>query len=376
MKRLWILVIVVAAAIPIGASAAPPASASQQLVGKLQWRSIGPYIGGRSVAVAGVPSNRDLFYMGGVEGGVWKSTDYGLTWTNITDGKIPGIADPIGALAVAPSNSNVIYAGTGEADIRSDFDTGDGVYKTTDAGKTWSYAGLRDTHMIAKIVVDPKNARIAYAASMGHVFRPNSERGIFKTTDGGSTWNKVLFVNNDTGGIDLAMDSRNPNILYAAMWQAQRFPWKLTSGGPGSGLYKTLDGGRHWMRISSNHGFATGLLGKIGVAVAASDPRTVYAIVQAHDGGVFRSNDGGRTWKHVNADWKLRQRAFYYMAITVDPTNPQVAYAPQVDGVYKTTDGGKTFTNIEIPHGDNHMIWINPHEPKILLVGDDGGGTV
>jgi photosystem II stability/assembly factor-like uncharacterized protein len=209
MKRLWILVIVVAAAIPIGASAAPPASASQQLVGKLQWRSIGPYIGGRSVAVAGVPSNRDLFYMGGVEGGVWKSTDYGLTWTNITDGKIPGIADPIGALAVAPSNSNVIYAGTGEADIRSDFDTGDGVYKTTDAGKTWSYAGLRDTHMIAKIVVDPKNARIAYAASMGHVFRPNSERGIFKTTDGGSTWNKVLFVNNDTGGIDLAMDSRN-----------------------------------------------------------------------------------------------------------------------------------------------------------------------
>jgi photosystem II stability/assembly factor-like uncharacterized protein len=317
-----------------------------------------------------------LFYMGGVEGGVWKSTDYGLTWTNITDGKIPGIADPIGALAVAPSNSNVIYAGTGEADIRSDFDTGDGVYKTTDAGKTWSYAGLRDTHMIAKIVVDPNNARIAYAASMGHVFRPNSERGIFKTTDGGNTWSKVLFVNDDTGGIDLAMDSRNPSVLYAAMWQAQRFPWKLTSGGPGSGLYKTLDGGRHWMRISSNPGFATGLLGKIGVAVAASNPRIVYAIVQAHDGGVFRSNDGGRTWKRVNAEWKLRQRAFYYMALTVDPTNPQVVYAPEVDGIYKTTDGGKTFANVEIPHGDNHIIWINPHEPKILLVGDDGGGTV
>ena len=303
--------------------------------------------------------------MGGVEGGVWKSTDYGLTWTNITDGKIPGIADPIGALAVAPSNSNVIYAGTGEADIRSDFDTGDGVYKTTDAGKTWSYAGLRDTHMIAKIAVDPNNARIAYAASMGHVFRPNPERGIFKTTDGGNTWSKVLFVNDDTGAIDLAMDSRNRNVLYAAMWQAQRFPWKLSSGGPGSGLYKTLDGGRHWMRISSNPGFATGLLGKIGVAVAASDPRIVYAIVQAHDGGVFRSNDAGRTWKRVNAEWKLRQRAFYYMALTVDPTNPQVVYAPEVDGIYKTTDGGKTFTNIEIPHGDNHIIWINPHEPKI-----------
>jgi photosystem II stability/assembly factor-like uncharacterized protein len=377
MERIGILAgAMLALMIPIGANAATPASASQQLIGKLQWRSIGPYIGGRSVAVAGVANNRDLFYMGGVEGGVWKSTDYGLTWTNITDGKIPGIADPIGALAVAPSNSNVIYAGTGEADIRSDFDTGDGVYKTTDAGKTWSYAGLRDTHMIAKIAVDPNNARIAYAASMGHVFRPNSERGIFKTTDGGNTWSKVLFVNDDTGAIDLAMDSRNPNVLYAAMWQAQRFPWKLTSGGPGSGLYKTLDGGRHWIRISSNPGFATGPLGKIGVAIAASDPRIVYAIVQAHDGGVFRSNDGGRTWKRVNAEWKLRQRAFYYMALTVDPTNPQVVYAPEVDGIYKTTDGGKTFTNIEIPHGDNHIIWINPHEPKILLVGDDGGGTV
>lgn len=376
MRRLWIFVFaVVAAAVPIGARAAG-STPLQQLLSKLQWRSIGPYIGGRSVAVAGVPNNRDLFYMGGVEGGVWRSTDYGLTWTNITDGKIPGIADSIGALAVAPSNPSVIYAGTGEADIRSDFDTGDGVYKTTDAGKTWSYAGLRDTHMIAKIVVDPRNARIAYAASMGHVFRANTQRGVFKTIDGGRTWSKVLYVNDKTGGVDLAMDSRNPDVLYAAMWQAQRVPWKLTSGGPGSGLYKTLDGGRHWTKISANSGFATEPLGKIGVAVAASDPRIVYAIVQAHDGGVFRSNDAGRTWKRVNAEWKLRQRAFYYMAITVDPTNPQVAYAPEVDGVYKTTDGGKTWSDIEMPHGDNHIVWINPREPKILLVGNDGGGTV
>jgi photosystem II stability/assembly factor-like uncharacterized protein len=375
MKRLWILVVVAAAAMPIGASAATPASASQ-LVGKLQWRSIGPYIGGRSVAVAGVPGNRDLFYMGGVEGGVWKSADYGETWTNITDGKIPGIADPIGALAVAPSNSNVIYAGTGEADIRSDFDTGDGIYKTTDAGKTWSSAGLRDTHMISKIVIDARNANVVYAASMGHVFRPNTERGVFKTTDGGKTWNKVLFVDEKTGGIDLAMNARNSNVLYAAMWQAQRVPWKMTSGGPGSGLYKTVDGGRHWMKISRNPGFATGALGKIGVAVAASNPNVVYAIVQARDGGVFRSNDSGATWKRVNAEWKLRQRAFYYMAITVDPTNPQVAYAPEVDGVYKTKDGGKTFSVIDMPHGDNHIVWVNPHEPKILLVGNDGGGTV
>lgn len=375
MKRLWIFVMVFAAAIPLGARAAG-STPVQQLLSKLQWRSIGPYIGGRVVAVAGVASNRDLFYMGGVEGGVWKSTDYGATWSNITDGKIPGIADPIGALAVAPSNPSVIYAGTGEADIRSDFDTGDGIYKTTDAGKTWSYAGLRDTHMIAKIVVDPRNPRIAYAASMGHVFRANSQRGIFKTIDGGRTWSRVLFVNENTGGIDLAMDSRNPNALYAAMWQAQRVPWKLTSGGPGSGLYKTLDGGRHWTKISSNRGFATGLLGKIGVAVASSNPRIVYAIVQAHDGGVFRSNDAGQTWKRVNAEWKLRQRAFYYMALTVDPSNPQVVYAPQVDGIYKTSDGGKTFTLIDIPHGDNHIVWVNPHDPKLLLVGNDGGGVV
>src|SRR5580700_5565069 len=193
-------------AVPLTANAATSSSPSQQLMSKLKWRSIGPYIGGRAVAVAGVVGVPNLFYIGGVQGGIWKSTDYGQHWDNVSDGKLPGVADPIGALAVAPSNSNVIYAGTGEADIRSDFDTGDGVYKTTDAGKTWSYAGLRDTHMIAKIVVDPKNARVAYAASMGHVFRPNPERGIFRTTDGGNTWTKVLFVNDDTGGIDLAMD--------------------------------------------------------------------------------------------------------------------------------------------------------------------------
>lgn len=377
MERIWIFVTAMLAfAVPIAAGAATPAPASQQLIGKLQWRSIGPYIGGRSVAVAGVPNNRDLFYMGGVQGGIWKSTNYGLTWDNISDGKIPGIADSIGALAVAPSNSSVIYAGTGEADIRSDFDSGDGVYKTTDAGKTWSYAGLRDTHMIAKIVVSARDANIAYAASMGHVFRPNSERGVFKTTDGGKSWTKVLFVDDKTGGIDLAMDSRNPNVVYASMWQAQRVPWKMTSGGPGSGMYKTTDGGAHWAKISTNPGFAPGPLGKMGVAVAASDPRIVYATVQAHEGGVFRSNDGGATWKRVNAEWKLRQRAFYYMALTVDPTNPQVVYAPEVDGVYKTSNGGKTWSLLSPPHGDNHIVWVNPHDPKLLLVGNDGGGTV
>lgn len=241
--------------VPSGASAADATSAAQQLMSALRWRSIGPYIGGRSVAVTGVPSNPDLFYFGGVQGGVWKSTTYGQYWTNITDGKIPGVADPIGALAVALSNPNVIYAGTGEADVRGDFDTGDGIYKTTDAGKTWSYAGLRESHTTTKIAIDPRDPNVAYAASLGHVFKPGAERGVFKTYDGGKTWRKVLFVDESTGCVDLAMDSRNAKVLYAAMWQVQRLPWKLTSGGPGSGLYKTIDAGVHWTKISANPGF-------------------------------------------------------------------------------------------------------------------------
>jgi photosystem II stability/assembly factor-like uncharacterized protein len=365
------------AAVPVGSMAAPPASPAQQLMSKLHWRSIGPFIGGRVVAVAGVASNPDLFYMGGVEGGVWKSTDYGQNWTNITDGKIPGIADPIGALAVSDSNPNVIYAGTGEADIRSDFATGDGLYKSTNAGKTWSYAGLRDTHMIDKVVIDPHNPNVVYAASMGHVFKPNSERGIFKTTDGGKTWHKVLYVNSQTGGVDLVMVKRSPNTLYAAMWQAQRVPWKLTSGGPGSGLYKTTDGGAHWTKISSHPGYATGVLGKIGVSVAQSNPNVVYSIVQAKNGGVFRSDNAGKTWKLTNNQWKLRQRAFYYTAIFADPTNPNRVYAPNVDSLYVSNDGGKVWKTIDsIPHGDHHIVWINPHHPNILLEGNDGGATV
>ncbi|HEY7981720.1 MAG TPA: hypothetical protein VID19_09585 [Candidatus Eremiobacteraceae bacterium] len=364
----------IACAISTASAASSPA---QSLMTKLHWRSIGPYIGGRVVAVAGVPSNPDLFYMGGVEGGVWKSTDYGQNWTNITDGKIPGVADPIGALAVADSNPRVIYAGTGEADIRGDFDTGDGVYKSTNAGKTWSYAGLRDTHMITKLAIDPHNPDIVYASSMGHVFAPNAERGVFKTTDGGKSWQKVLFVDDRTGGVDLSMDKHNPETLYAAMWQAQRVPWKLTSGGPGSGLYKTVDGGAHWSKISSNPGYATGTLGKIGVSVAQSNPQVVYSIVQAADGGVFRSSDAGKTWKRVNDQWKLRQRAFYYTAIFADPTNPERAYAPNVDSLFVTNDGGKVWKPIDgIPHGDHHIVWINPNHPNILLEGNDGGATV
>ncbi|MDQ2872892.1 MAG: glycosyl hydrolase [Candidatus Eremiobacteraeota bacterium] len=357
------------------ATAAATQTPTQKLMSKLEWRNIGPFIGGRVVAVTGVPSNPNLFYFGGVQGGIWRSTDYGQEWTNLSDGKIPGNADSIGAIAVAQSNPRVLYAGTGESDIRSDFDTGVGIYKTTDAGKTWQYAGLRDTHTTSALAIHPADPNIVYASSMGHVFKPDSNRGVFKTTDGGKTWKKILFVNDKTGAIDVVMNPRNARVLYASMWQAQRVPWKLTSGGPGSGLYKTVDGGAHWTNISKHPGFARDLLGRMGVAVSATNPNVVYAVVQSHDGGVFRSNDAGATWKRVNAEMKLRQRAFYYMSIYADPTNSKVAYIPEVDGVFKTTDAGRTWRTIS-PPGDHHIIWINPHDPKILLGGDDGGATV
>lgn len=377
MKRLLAAAIAVSlAGSPVITPAAGSSSPAQQLMSKMRWRNIGPFLAGRVVAVAGVAGNPNVFYMGTVQGGVWKSTDRGLSWTNITDGKIPHIASSIGALAVAPSNPNVIYAGTGEADIRQDFYTGDGVYKTTDAGKTWRDAGLHETRTIAKLVVDPRDLNIVYAASLGHVFKPNAERGIFKTTDGGKTWHKVLYVDADTGAVDLSMAPSQPNVLYAAMWQAERTPWKLTSGGPGSGLYKTVDAGAHWTKISSNPGFARGILGKIGVSVSPGNPQVVYSLVQARDGGLFRSEDAGATWRRVNDDMGLRQRAFYYSAIFADPVNPLVAYAPDVDGVRKTVDGGKTGKLINLPHGDNHVLWIDPRNPTILLEGSDGGATV
>jgi len=367
----------VATSLP-AAGALPTATPEARAIRKMEWRSIGPSLGGRVVAIAGVPSDPNRFYFGGVQGGIWRSTDYGNQWENISDGKLPRTAQTIGAIAVALSNSKVIYAGSGERDLRGDVDTGDGIYASTDAGTTWNYAGLRDTHTTTGLAIHPTDPKTVYAASMGHVFRSNPERGVYKTIDGGKTWKKILFVDDATGAIDLVMDAHNPNVLYAAMWQAQRVPWKLTSGGPGSGLYKTTDGGAHWVNIARNAGFAQGPLGRIGVAVAPSDPRVVYATVQAQNGGIFRSNDGGATWQHVNTQWKMRQRAFYYSAIFVDPKNANTAYAPEVDDVFKTTDGGKTWKPFFPPtvHGDHHILWINPNNTKIMLEGNDGGATV
>lgn len=341
----------------------------------MHWRSIGPAIGGRVVAVAGVPG-AGIFYMGGVDGGIWRSTDYGLVWTNVTDGVFPSSSNSIGAIAVAPSDRAVIYAGTGESDIRADFITGDGVYRSSDAGKSWQFAGLRDTHTISALAVDPRDPNVVYASSMGHVFQSNADRGVFKTTDGGATWHKILAIDDKTGAIDLVIDPTHPNVLYVAMWQAYRTPWTLQSGGPGSGIYKSIDGGAHWTNLTRAPGFARGLLGRIGVSVAASDPRVVYAIVQAHDGGVFRSSDGGATWQRVNDEWKLRQRAFYYMSIFTDPTNPNTVYVPEVDALWVSRNGGRSWSELRTPHGDNHIMWVDPRNPRILLEGNDGGATV
>ncbi len=342
----------------------------------MEWRQVGPYIGGRVVAVAGVPDQPNLFYMGGVQGGVWKSENYGTSWENITDGKMGTISHSIGAIAVAPSNPKTIYVGTGESDIRGDWANGEGIYKSTDAGKSWKYAGLSETRQTSSIVIDPRNPDVVYATSMGHVFVPNADRGVYKTIDGGKTWKKVLFVDDKTGANNIVMDAKNSNVLYATMWQAQRTAWTLDSGGPGSAIYKTIDAGKTWKKISSNPGFAKGMLGKMGVAVAPNNSSVVYAIAQAQDGGVFRSDNAGATWTRVNDEWKLRQRAFYYMAIYVDPTNSKVAYAPNVDSVFRTTDGGRTWKPLGPGLGDNHIVWINPHNPKVLIIGDDGGANV
>jgi photosystem II stability/assembly factor-like uncharacterized protein len=350
--------------------------APQALISKLKWRCVGPYIGGRVVTVTGVPGNKNLFYAGAVGGGVWKSVDNGVEWKNITDGKLPGPSSSVGAIAVAPSDPKVLYVGTGEADIRNDVIPGDGVFKSNDAGETWQSVGLREARSISAIVVDPKDPNVVYVASMGHVFAPDPNRGIFKSTDGGRSWNKILFVDNNTGAIDLALDPNHPELMYATMWEATRKPWALSSGGPGSGIYKTTDGGANWTNITHNPGLPQGVLGRIGVSIAVSKPETVYAIIQAKEGGVFRSDDAGATWQRINDEMKLRQRAFYYMTIFVDPKDPNTVYAPEVDALWVSHDGAKTFTKLKTPHGDNHALWINPDDTKILLEGNDGGATV
>ncbi len=343
------------------------------LLAGLSWRSIGPARGGRSQAVAGSSSRPLEYYFGATGGGLWKTSDGGVTWRAVSDKFFT--SSSVGAVAVAESNADVVYVGMGETELRGNIIQGDGVYKSTDGGKTFSHVGLEKTLAIARIRVHPSNPDIVYVAALGDPYGANPERGVFKSTDGGQTWTKSLFRDERTGAVDLSMDTAHPDILYAGLWEVFRTPHSLSSGGAGSGIFKTTDGGASWKELSRNDGLPKPVWGKIGVAVSPADANRVYAIIEAADGGVFVSDDAGQTWKVINDDRRLRQRAFYYTRIYADPQAKDTVYILNT-GIYRSTDGGKTIRPIRVPHGDNHDLWIAPNDPKRLINSNDGGANV
>ncbi len=336
----------------------------------MKWRLVGPFRGGRVLAVAGIPGDANTYYFGAVAGGVWKTTNGGLQWTPLFDNEP---VSSIGSIAVAPSDPNTIYVGTGEACIRGNISFGDGVYKSIDAGKTWTHMGLDDTRHIGRVIVDPRNPDIVFVAALGHAYGSNEERGVFRSTDGGKHWDKVLYKDEKAGAIDITFDPDNSHILYAALWQAVRTPWSLDSGGPGSGLYKSTDGGATW-KEQKGHGLPDGVYGRIGVAAAPGGSR-VYALIEAKEGGLYRSDDAGETWKKISADHRFTQRAWYFTHIFADPKDADEVYILNT-GMYRSTDAGVTFNAIAAPHGDRHGLWIDPTNPNRMIEGDDGGATV
>lgn len=353
--------------------ATPPAAPAYDsaLFGSLSYRMIGPFRGGRSTAIAGIAGEPFTFLQGGTGGGVWKTDDAGTSWKNITDGFFGG---SIGAIDIADSDPNVIYVGTGSADIRGNSSQGRGVWKSLDAGKTWRFIGLPESGAIRRVVVHPANPDLVFVTALGHMFGKNRERGVYRSKDGGATWEQVLFLNDSTGASDLSMDPRNPRILYAGMWRAERKPWTMLSGGPEGGVYKSVDGGDTWNKLTG--GLPTGLVGKVGVSVSPANGDRVWAIVEAEPaGGVYRSDDAGKTWTRTNSENKLRQRAWYYTRIEADPVDENTVYALNTS-IYRSIDGGKTFTPIEVPHGDTHDLWINPRDNRIMVLADDGGAQV
>ncbi len=341
----------------------------------MRWRIVGPFRAGRALAASGVPGQPDVFYFGSVDGGVWKTTDAGRTWNPIFDGE--SIAS-IGALAIAPSDPNVIYVGTGEADMRSDISYGNGMYKSTDAGRTWTHIGLDDTEQIGCVLVDPHDPNRVYVAALGHAYGPNKERGVFRSTDGGRTWQKILYKDENTGAIDLAFQPGNSRVIYASLWQTRRPPWNVypPSNGPGSGLYKTTDGGDTWRHLTG-HGLPSEGLGRIGISVPPANPNRVYLIVDARQGGLYRSDDAGETWKLMDNDRRIWGRGWYFGGVTADPKNPDFVYVCNTS-TYRSENGGKTFTAFKgAPGGDDyHLLWIEPNNPSRMIVASDQGAVV
>jgi photosystem II stability/assembly factor-like uncharacterized protein len=348
-------------------------SQSNDLMKDLKFRLIGPFRGGRVIAVSGVASDPKVYYFGGVGGGVWKTTDSGRTWQPISDGQFK--TSSVGAIAVSASDPSVIYVGMGESCVRGNASNGDGVYKSQDGGRTWKNVGLQQTYHIGAVLVHPKNPDIAYVAALGHLWGPNPERGVYRTTDGGQTWKQVLTKGNDAGAVDLAFDPSNPRIIYAAFWQVSRKPWRFDSGGPGSGLWKSTDGGDNWTDLSHAQGLPQGVQGRIALTVSPVNPERVWAMVEASDGGLFRSDNAGKTWTRVNDQNKLRQRAWYFSHIFADTKNADEIYALNV-GAFRSIDGGRTFSPMATPHSDNHALWIAPDDPNRMIEGNDGGATV
>lgn len=369
------------AAVPVSRAAAPAHMGTiapaydPALLGALRWRSIGPYRGGRVTAVTGVAGQPRLFYMGATGGGVWRTTDAGTSWQSLSDSSFG--TGSVGAIAVSASDPNVIVVGMGEAPIRGNVSHGDGVYRSTDAGRTWRHVGLERTSQISRVRIDPRDPDVIFVAAQGRVFGASAERGVYRSRDGGRTWERVLFVDEQTGASDLAMDPTNPRILYAGFWQVQRKPWSLESGGRSSGLWKSVDGGDTWTKLTGQegNGLPKGLLGKICVTVSPARPERVWAMIEAEEGGLFRSDDAGRNWTRVNDERKIRQRAWYFSRLTADPEDPDKLYVLNV-ALHRSRDGGRTFTNVPSEHGDHHDLWIAPEDPQRMILGDDGGAAV
>ncbi len=352
----------------------PPASPVDAVLGTYKWRSIGPNRGGRSIAVSGVKGRPKEAYFGAVGGGLWKTTDAGNNWAPVTDGQLA--SSSVGAVAVAESNPYVVYIGMGESCIRGNIMPGDGVYKSADAGKTWAHVGFRNVEAISKIRIHPTNPDIVYVAAFGLYHGPSDERGVFKSSDGGKTWKKVLFRDGKTGAVDLSIDRKNPNVMYASLWEAYRMEYQMSSGGPGSGLFKSTDGGDTWAEITRNPGLPTGMVGRIGVTVSGADGSRVYALVENENGGLFVSGDAGASWTLMNAARSVRQRAFYYTHVFADPNHKDVVYM-QNTSLFRSTDAGKTLVSIgQGTHGDHHDLWIDPDDSEHVLDGNDGGGAI